>query len=944
MIFSRIVAIAALAASSSAVLLPRSADDSAIDNSYFFDLPLDINAEEHVTNFFASKGYTKKNFIIRTQFKSSLANVISVEFIEPVALPVYLDEDMLHEIADVNDISRVQYIELPKPLITASSGTGKFAPEAIHTLTGVNDVRQKLGLTGKGIKVAVIDSGIDYTHEALGGGFGPGFKVAYGYDLVGDRYANGEGQVADPDPLDNCSSDSHGTHVAGIVAADATAIKNSTWATDVPFTGVAPDAIIGGYRVFSCAGGGTASDIIAEAIYRAAEDGSDIINLSLGGGPVFNDFSTSVAASRVSKAGHLVIASNGNSGARGMFVGGSPGTALDGLGIASFDNVNVPKAYVEFEGKKYEYNIGGSNGKFNFGAEYDVVINNLEAEDKDILDDGLTPITVDAKGKALLIRWGGTSSAGRCNAAAKAGAVACILYANTASIPNIAGSADIPSLASSRASGLAMLAAAKAGKPIKLTVSNTLGIFDVPTAGTISSFSSPGLDQELFIKPDLGGIGGEVYSTISKFSQIAGGKKDPYAVYGGTSMSSPYVAGVAALLLQAAGRDKPTFDQFRTILQNTASISNKFETDLVNSVAYQGAGLVNAYAAITTKTMVYPSRLALNDTRNFNKEFFLTVTNKGTTPLNYTVKHQPALMVTPFKEQDDANLNALDQTYTADYAEVRFTYNDARVKTFNFVLQAGTSETFKVNFKPPATAVAGLFPVYSGYIIVDADGDKVASVPYAGLVGPWKDAPVWVRKSEKYNNAIRTLAPALARAGYPASANATFSTGVYSPADQWSRVVPSNAVFNLTRSPLAVLPIASTTTRFARIEAIYKGSNWEALGKVGLKKDSQLHIVGSGTLNFNPDAAGNLPVSAGLRLANFNPMQRNSYNENRPTAFLFKGIVRKNITEALPTYTTLPAGKYQIRFAALKHFGTTSARVGGDQFDTVFSNIFEIVY
>jgi minor extracellular serine protease Vpr len=77
--------------------------------------------------------------------------------------------------------------------------------EQIHQLTGVNDARNKLGLTGKGIKVAVIDSGVYYLHPALGGGFGPGYKVAFGYDLVGDSYGVHNSTLSpDSDPLDDC--------------------------------------------------------------------------------------------------------------------------------------------------------------------------------------------------------------------------------------------------------------------------------------------------------------------------------------------------------------------------------------------------------------------------------------------------------------------------------------------------------------------------------------------------------------------------------------------------------------------------------------------------------------------------------------------------------------------------------------------------------------------
>ncbi|KAJ3218459.1 hypothetical protein HDU67_005555 [Dinochytrium kinnereticum] len=936
MIFTKIVAIAALAATASAGLADKLSPKAVVvDNSYTFDLPLDVVAKDHVEAFFASRGVTPAQYRIRTNYQSPLVNMISVEFIKPI------DENLLGEMPRAYDVSRVQYIARPKPFAATTEGTGKFAPETIHSITGVNDARSKLGLTGKGIKVAVIDSGIDYNHEALGGGFGPGYKVSFGWDLVGDAYSASSPPVQDSDPLDNCSADSHGTHVAGIVAADATNLTKPEWATSVPFTGVAPEATLGAYRVFSCDGGGTASDIIAEAIYRAAADGADIINLSLGGGPVYNDFVTSVAASRVSAAGALVISANGNSGAQGTFVGGSPGTAAGGLGIASFDNLNVPKAFVEVASTKFEYNIGGNNGNFNFGVDYDVVINNIEAEDKDILDDGLGPINPDAKGKALLIRWGGVASNGRCSAAARAGATACILYANTDSIPNIAGASAIPSLATSRAAGLALLAAAKAGQPLKLMVSDKLGLFDIPTAGTVSDFSSPGLDQELFIKPDLGGIGGEVYSTVSKASQTQSGSKAPYAVYGGTSMASPYVSGVAALLLQAYGRSKPTFDEFRTILQNTATFVNKYKTDMVDSVAYQGAGLVNAYAAITSKTLVYPSRLAFNDTRNVHQHYKMTVTNKGTTTLAYTVKHQPALMVTSFAKGDDANLNALDQTYTPDYASIKFSRNNQLVDSLDFTLKAGESRGFNVHVQPPTTATAGLFPIYSGYVVVDAEGEKVASVPYAGMVGAWRDAPIWVKKSAKYDGMLQAIGGSLGDLGIPPVANATLTTGVYALEDSWAKTVSANAVYNLTDAPLLVLPVAATTTRFSRVEAIYKG-DWSVLSKVGLKRESQMHIVGA-TLDLNPDPFGAINVG-GLGLATTNPVQRNSYSSDRPVAYIFNGQVLTNLTDPDAMLQVLPAGKYQIRFAALKHFGRINAPVGGTEFDTVYSNTFEIVY
>ena len=81
-------------------------------------------------------------------------------------------------------------------------------------------------------------------HVALGGGFGPGFLIAGGYDFVGDAYNGGNTPVPDPDPMDNCVG--HGTHVAGIIAAQPGNIYN--------ITGVAYKSSINSYRVFGCTG------------------------------------------------------------------------------------------------------------------------------------------------------------------------------------------------------------------------------------------------------------------------------------------------------------------------------------------------------------------------------------------------------------------------------------------------------------------------------------------------------------------------------------------------------------------------------------------------------------------------------------------------------------------------------------------------------------------
>jgi subtilisin family serine protease len=171
-------------------------------------------------------------------------------------------------------------------------------------------------LTGKGIKVAVVDSGVDYSHPDLGGCFGSGCKVFGGYDFV-DK---------DNDPMD---VDGHGTHVAGIVASNGT------------LRGVAPDAEILAVRVLGDDGMGDMSDIVAGIEYAVdpdgdplTDDGVDVINLSLGGMGDHNS-PGSLAADAAVEAGVVVVAAAGNDGNYNDIANHSPASARLAITVGS---------------------------------------------------------------------------------------------------------------------------------------------------------------------------------------------------------------------------------------------------------------------------------------------------------------------------------------------------------------------------------------------------------------------------------------------------------------------------------------------------------------------------------------------------------------------------------------------------------------------------------
>src|SRR5436190_5179756 len=175
------------------------------------------------------------------------------------------------------------------------------------------------GTRGRGVTVAIIDTGIDYTPPALGGGFGPGFKVIGGYNFVSKT----------ADPMDDHF---HGTHVAGIVAGESDSLL-----------GVAPDVSLLAYKVLDSHGSGKTSDVLA-GIERAADpnsdgdfsDHADVANLSLGGlgNP---DDPQSMAIDRGTAVGVVYCIAAGNSGS-GFHTIGSPGTARNAITVGATNN------------------------------------------------------------------------------------------------------------------------------------------------------------------------------------------------------------------------------------------------------------------------------------------------------------------------------------------------------------------------------------------------------------------------------------------------------------------------------------------------------------------------------------------------------------------------------------------------------------------------------
>nr|WP_255436470.1 S8 family serine peptidase [Tessaracoccus sp. MC1756] len=244
---------------------------------------------------------------------------------------VQADAADIARLADLPDV-RAVYPVFPVSAPEARSAT----PSADSPLevTGAAAAQSTLGLTGAGVKVGIIDTGVDLDHPDFGGNGVPGgtafpsAKVAHGYDFVGDDYGSG---AAMPDARpDDCAG--HGTHVAGIVAADG-GVK-----------GVAPKATLGAYRVFGCTGG-TDTAVILDAMERAQADGMDVVNLSLGASfQAWAQYPTAAAADRLAASGVIVVAAMGNDGANLGQSLGAPATGRDVIAVAAFENSITPRA------------------------------------------------------------------------------------------------------------------------------------------------------------------------------------------------------------------------------------------------------------------------------------------------------------------------------------------------------------------------------------------------------------------------------------------------------------------------------------------------------------------------------------------------------------------------------------------------------------------------
>ena len=419
---------------------------------------------------------------------------------------------------------------------------------------------------GAGIKIGDIDTGIDETHpffDPTGFSYPAGFPKCDAADsashhedqncnyvsekvIVAKVFYNKAGQQG----LDAQAIQDHGTHTAGIAAGvtGKTAVANEVEIDDM--SGIAPGAWLGNYNVFPGGVLNARSEDILNAVDAAIEDGMDVLNLSLGGGYHGNNDLLAIGLDNAVDAGVVVAVAAGNSGP-GQGTLESPGRARKIITVAASTNKH-------FVGQPFTYPAGG-------GTTIGAAVGDFPPLPTSSFDlwfnsqlNACTSVDPEASGKVVVVDRGVCTFSTKVRSAIAAGAIGVVVINNVAGDPTAmakdgGGGDDLPAVMIGKNEGAAL----RAANPPDASAVATFQEFITANQDILAGFSSQGPTAVDFaVKPDVTSVGVNVLSSITcvgtdfPCTTTGDGTDAPWAFFSGTSMSTPHIAGSAAVLLE----------------------------------------------------------------------------------------------------------------------------------------------------------------------------------------------------------------------------------------------------------------------------------------------------------------------------------------------------------------------------------------------------------
>jgi subtilisin family serine protease len=606
---------------------------------------------------------------------------------------------------------------------------------------------------GAGIKIGMIDTGIDVNHPAFSDPLPPvvGFPMVLASTdaqftnakiIVAKNYTFLLPDGGDPDADDRIG---HGTGTA-MAAAGGNAVSPFG-----PIVGVAPAAYLGNYKVFDATGAGTSDDVIAMAVDDGVADGMDVLNLSLGGYVVsYSDANLSnpinAAMEAATSAGVIVAVAAGNGT-------GAPSTLSD---LASSPDVIAVGAIQNDRSLDYAVTADGvapykayiGNGA-NPGQAVSGPLLDVATLDPSAL--ACSPLPADsAAGMVVLILRGICTFESKIDNVAAGGAVAALIYNNGTTLPfasgdQLVGAATLPTMFMSQADGidLASRIAASPGLTATLQFGQATAF---PQRTDLADFSSRGPSLGSALKPDLVAVGQDIVTAAQ--DTFPGGEQ--YAPFGfaevdGTSFSTPLVAGAAAIL--KAAHPGLTVAQYRSLLINSAGPATS-GPNVPATVSQGGTGVLNVAAALSGTVAAYPTALNFGTgPGSINQSLNLFVSNVGPVTDSYSVSVAPSgnspaptLSSTSFQldpngsQQISVNLSAtgLAAGEYQGYVQVSGTANPAVTTIpYWFAVPGPTPAGISVVYSDLQDSAQSIAPEAVVFRIVD-----VAGLPFSGLATP----------------------------------------------------------------------------------------------------------------------------------------------------------------------------------------------------------------